>query len=148
MDGEFIETPCQNFEEVPQTIVVTKATTAVLEITRPPLKMASLKDARAVIEEGGCTIWGQLPDIPYKSDKFGLGFTSGAQKAVFMLVPEDHHYALATIESTLWRKITVIATWTSVSSQLSTVDSTIGEPRTLFPLLSSRSNCVFVFWDM
>ena len=25
---------------------------------------------------------GQLPDIPYKSDKFGLGFTSGAQKAV------------------------------------------------------------------
>ena len=25
---------------------------------------------------------GQLPDIPYKSDKFGLGFTSGAQKVV------------------------------------------------------------------
>ena len=44
--------------------------------------MASLKDARAVIEEGGCIIWGQLPDIPYKSDKFGLGFTSGAQKDV------------------------------------------------------------------
>ena len=42
--------------------------------------MASLKDARAVIEEGECTIWGQLPDIPYKSNKFGLGFTSEAQK--------------------------------------------------------------------
>ena len=54
----------------------------VLKITRPPLKTSSLKDAKAVIEEGGCTIWGQLPDIPYKSDKFGLGFTSGAQKAV------------------------------------------------------------------
>ena len=25
---------------------------------------------------------GKLPDIPYKSDKFGLGFTSSAQKAV------------------------------------------------------------------
>ena len=44
--------------------------------------MASLKDVRAVIEEGGCTIWVQLPDIPYKSDKFGLGFTSGAQKSI------------------------------------------------------------------
>ena len=35
-----------------------------------------------MVEEGGCTIWGQLPDIPYKSDKFGLGFTSSAQKDV------------------------------------------------------------------
>ena len=35
-----------------------------------------------MVEEGGCTIWGQLPDIPYKSDKFGLGFTSSAQKVV------------------------------------------------------------------
>ena len=44
--------------------------------------MSSLKYAKAMIEEGGCTIWGQLPDIPYKSDKFGLGFTSEAQKVV------------------------------------------------------------------
>ena len=44
--------------------------------------MASLKDARAVVEDEGCTIWGQLPDIPYKSNKFGLGFTSKAQKKV------------------------------------------------------------------
>ena len=44
--------------------------------------MSSLKDAKAVIEEGGCTIWGQLPGIPYKSDKFGLGFTLSAQKVV------------------------------------------------------------------
>ena len=74
--------PCQNFEEVPQTIVVTKVAFAVPKITRPPLKMASLKDARVVIEEGGCTIWGQLTHIPYKYDKFDLGFTSGAQKAI------------------------------------------------------------------
>ena len=44
--------------------------------------MSSLKDAKAVIEEGGSIIWGQLPDFPYKSDKFGLGFTSSAQKVV------------------------------------------------------------------
>ena len=44
--------------------------------------MASLKDAKVVVEEGGCTIWVQLPDTPYKSDKFGLGFTSGAQRVV------------------------------------------------------------------
>ena len=29
MDSEFIETPCQNFEEVPQTIVTTKTVTNV-----------------------------------------------------------------------------------------------------------------------
>ena len=44
--------------------------------------MASLKDARAVVEEGGSTIWGQLPVIHYKSDKSGLGFTIGAQRVV------------------------------------------------------------------
>ena len=82
MDGEFTETPCQNFEEVPQKFAATKTASNVLKITRPPLKMASLKDAKAVVEEGGCTIWGQVSDIPYKSDKFGLGFTSGAQRAV------------------------------------------------------------------
>ena len=82
MDGEFIETPCQHFEEVPQTVAEAKTTTKTPKVTRPPLKMASLKDARAVIEEGGYAIWGQLPDIPYKSNKFGLGFTSEAQRAL------------------------------------------------------------------
>ena len=41
-----------------------------------------MKDARAVVEKGGCIVLGQLPDIPYKSDKFGLGFTSQAQRVV------------------------------------------------------------------
>ena len=44
--------------------------------------MASLKDSRVVVEEGGYTIWGQLPDIPYKSNKFGLGFSLKAHKVV------------------------------------------------------------------
>ena len=63
-------------------MAATKTVSQVPKITRPPLKMSSLKDAKEVIEEGGCTIWGKLSDIPYKSDKFGLGFTSGAQKVV------------------------------------------------------------------
>ena len=82
MDGEFIETPCQTFEVIPPTIVVAKASYATLRITKDPPRKASLKDARVVVEEGGCTIWGKLSDILYKSDKFGLGFTSNAQKAV------------------------------------------------------------------
>ena len=44
--------------------------------------MASLKAARIMVQEGGCTTWGQLPDDPYKYDKFGLGFTAEAQRAV------------------------------------------------------------------
>ena len=51
-------------------------------ITRPVPRMSSLKDVKVVIEEGGSTILGHLPDFPYKSDKFSLGFTSSAQKAV------------------------------------------------------------------
>ena len=82
MDDEFIETPCQNFEEVPRTVAATKTVSKIPKIARPPLKMASMKDARVVVEECGCIIWGQLPDIPYKSDKFGLGFTSEAQKVI------------------------------------------------------------------
>ena len=82
LDGEFIETPFQHFEEVSQEIAATKAVSSNPVITRPPPRMSSLKDAKAVVEEGGSTIWGQLLDIPHKSDKFGLGFTSTAQKAV------------------------------------------------------------------
>ena len=50
LDGEFIETPFQHFEEVPQDVAVTKA---VPKITRPPLRMSSMKDAKAMVEEGG-----------------------------------------------------------------------------------------------
>ena len=44
--------------------------------------MASLKDTKTVIEEGGCATWGQLPDIPYKYENFGLDFFLECQKAV------------------------------------------------------------------
>ena len=64
LDGEFIETPFKHFKEVPHTVPATKTVSQVPKITRPPLKMSSLKDARSVIKEGGCTIWGQLLDIP------------------------------------------------------------------------------------
>ena len=111
MDGEFIETPCQNFEEVPHTVASTKTVSKVSKITRPPLKMASLKDAKAVVEEDGCTIWGQLPDIPYKSDKLGLGFTSGAQKLFVVLVPRNHLCGSATMESTQWKIVMTVVTW-------------------------------------
>ena len=80
MDGEFIETPYQTFEVISPAGV--KDVSAIPKITKTPHKMTSLKDAKSTIEEGGSTIWGPLPDIPYKSDKFGLGFTSRAQKVV------------------------------------------------------------------
>ena len=72
LDGEFIETPFQHFEELSEEIAATKAVSSVLTITRPPTRMSSLKDARAVVEEGGSTIWGQLPDFPFKSEKIRL----------------------------------------------------------------------------
>ena len=43
LDGEFIETPFQHFEEIPQDVAVTRV---VPKITRPALKMSSLKDEK------------------------------------------------------------------------------------------------------
>ena len=77
MDGEFIETPFQHFEEVPQTLA-----SAETVIEDPPLKMASLKDARAVIEKGEYANWGRLPNFTQKTNKFGLGFTAEDRKSV------------------------------------------------------------------
>ncbi|XP_058784231.1 uncharacterized protein LOC131659002 [Vicia villosa] len=58
VDGEFIETPCHKFELVPQVVSAAKHVPTIPKVTRIPPTMASLKDAKAVVEEGGCTIWG------------------------------------------------------------------------------------------
>ena len=78
LDGEFIETPFQHFEEVSPEVAVAKTMTDVPIITKPVSRMSSLKDAEAVIKEGGSTIWGQLPYFPHKTDKFELGFTAAS----------------------------------------------------------------------
>ena len=78
MDGEFIETPFQHFEEV----LPISAAAEIAVGGNVPLKMASLKDARAVVQKGECANWGRLPDFTQKTDKFGLGFTAEAQRAV------------------------------------------------------------------
>src|SRR3954464_12998735 len=75
MEGESIETPYQAFEVVSPDISTTKHIPAT-----PATTMASLKDAKAMIEQGDRTVWGQLPDIPYKSDKLGLGYNGENQK--------------------------------------------------------------------
>ena len=82
MDGEFIETPCQAFEVVPPMVAATKCSSDESKDVKVIPKMGSVKDARAEIEEGNCDTWGQLLDIPFKADKFGLGFTVKAQKEV------------------------------------------------------------------
>ena len=46
------------------------------------MKMDFIKDARVVIEKGECANWGRLPDFTQKTNKFGLGFTAEAQRAV------------------------------------------------------------------
>ena len=82
LDGEFIETPFQHFEEVYPEVGTAKTMTFVPIVTKLVSRMSSLKDAEAVVKEGGSTIWGQLPDFPYKTNKLGLGFTAASQKAV------------------------------------------------------------------
>ena len=113
MDGEFIETPCQAFEVVPPTIVVANVTPDAPKIVKDTPRMASLKDARVVVEDEGCTIWEQLPDIPYKSDKFGLGFTSKAQKEVQRARAGGPPLVLSTIKLMLWETLIVMVTWTT-----------------------------------
>ena len=80
MKGEFFETPCQAFDTVPWVTPVDSPVTP--EVTQAPPRMASLKDAQTTVEEGGSAIWGQLPDLPFKYDKTGLGFTTKGQKMI------------------------------------------------------------------
>src|ERR1044072_6450 len=80
MEGEFFETPCQAFKTVPRVMPVDFPVTP--EVTQVPPRMASLKYAHAAVEEGGSAIWGQLPDLPFKFDKTGLGFTIKGQKMI------------------------------------------------------------------
>ena len=82
-------------------MATTEAVTNLPKITKPPLKMASLKDAKAVIEEGGCTIWGQLPDIPYKSNKLAWVSLQGLKGPFVVLVLEDLLYASIILGLTL-----------------------------------------------
>ena len=63
-------------------IAATKCTSDESKVVKATPKMVSVKDARAAIEEGNCDAWGQLLDMPFKADKFGLGFTVKAQKEV------------------------------------------------------------------
>ena len=82
MDGEFIKTLCQTFEVVPPLVAATKISSDISKADEVVPRMVSLKDARVVVEDGSCTIWGYLLEIPFKLDKFGLGFTIKAQKEV------------------------------------------------------------------
>ena len=59
VEGEFIETPFQHFEEVLPEIAVAKL---AAESPRQMARMASLEDARAAIKEGKNSAWGQLPE--------------------------------------------------------------------------------------
>ena len=63
-------------------VATAKATHDAPKAIKDVPRMASLKDASAVIKDGGCTIWGELPNIHFKSYKSGLGFTAKAQKEV------------------------------------------------------------------
>ena len=82
LDGEFIATPFQHFEEVFPEVAAAKTMVEVPSVPKHVSRMESLKDAEAMIKEGKSTTWGQLPDFPHKMDKFGLGFTAAGQKAM------------------------------------------------------------------
>ena len=82
IDGEFIETPCQAFEVVPPMVAATKCSSDESKAVKATPKMVSVKEFHAEMEEGNCDTWGKLLDIPFKVDKFSLGFTVKAQKEV------------------------------------------------------------------
>ena len=68
--------PSRSGETVPLTNPVIEPVSRIPKVTRAPPTMASLKGVKAVVEEGGCTVWGQMTDVPYKSDKFDMKFSS------------------------------------------------------------------------
>ena len=54
VEGEFIETPFQHFEEIASEVAVAKT---VAEVPKQVARMASLKDAKVAIKEGKSSTW-------------------------------------------------------------------------------------------
>ena len=92
MDGEFIEAPCQHFEEVPQTVVATKIVSKVPKITRPPPKMAYLKDAKVGVPFGANS-W----IFPTNLTNLVWVLLQEPIKLFVVLVPRDHLCGSATM---------------------------------------------------
>ena len=82
-------------------MAATEIVTNLPKITRPPLKMASLKDAKAVIEEGGSTIWAS--SLTFRTNLISLVWVSlqGLKGLFVMLMLEDLPYAPLTMGLTL-----------------------------------------------
>lgn len=80
VEGEVHETPLHAFEAV-QMIQTSRS-----KDKRPAVSMSSLKDARAVVENGHPKGWGRVLDLPLKFIKLGLGFSKSQQD----VAPEAH----------------------------------------------------------
>ena len=70
VEGEIHETPFQAFETVHAVNFPPPE-----QKRKPETVMSSLKDARAVVENGNPEGWGQVLDITPKFNKFGLVLT-------------------------------------------------------------------------
>ena len=102
--------------------------------------MASLEDARAVVEEGGCTNWGQLPDFTHKTDKFGLGFTTGAQRDVRRARAGGPPLHISNRGIMPLKTVRKTHTLIDGSTQLPTMDRVTGRLGTLYQFLLFRNN--------
>ena len=72
VEGEIHETPFQAFETVHTINIPPPVQKRKLETS-----MSSLKDARAVVENGNPEGWDEVLDVIPKLKKFGLGFSPG-----------------------------------------------------------------------
>ena len=121
-------------------IVVAKATPDTPKAAKDTPRMFSLKDARVIVEEGGCTIWGQLSDFPFKSNKFGLGFTSKAQKEVWHARLGKTPLHISNHEVNALEDSDVDCDFNDWIYLDADEGSTTGMPRISFPSPSIRSN--------
>ena len=71
-------------------VVATKISSNISKDDEVIPRMVSLKDSRAVVEDGNCTIWGQLPDIPFKADKSDWVSPLKLRKKSSVLMWESH----------------------------------------------------------
>ena len=116
------------------------------EISKGIPRIASLKDSRAVVEDGGCTTRDNFLISPSNMTNLGWVLLQRLRKRFDMLVLGDHLSVLATMKSILWKTLIVMVTWTIGYSQLLTVDSTTGWLKTSSQSPSARSNCYFLFY--
>ena len=90
MHGDFIGTPCQDFEVVPPMVAATKISSDISKADEVVPRMVSLKDSCAVVEDEAVLFGDNFPTFCLKQTSLGWVSPSKLGKRLGVLAWESH----------------------------------------------------------